>query len=121
MNANERSRLIDDLLDGDISEADFLVLEAEMRVNPEARQAYYQRLKLNRAIVAEAKVSGAERAIVHFPNGRSHARSLLGIAAAILVVMGGILGWRIGQVGDAAEFANGEPLATAPRSRTRRV
>ncbi|QEG39839.1 LamG domain-containing protein [Roseimaritima ulvae] len=46
MNAQERSMLIDAMLEGDISEADFLRLEAELSVDPQVRAEYYDRLKL---------------------------------------------------------------------------
>jgi len=46
MKSEDRDQLLDDLLEGDISEADFLRLEAEMIVDEEARGAYYNRLKL---------------------------------------------------------------------------
>ena len=54
MNRTERSQLIDALIEGDISEADFLRLEAEFSVDPAARQEYYDRLALSLALEAEA-------------------------------------------------------------------
>ena len=48
MNRQERNQLIDALIEGDISEADFLRLEAEFSVDPAARQEYYDRLALRR-------------------------------------------------------------------------
>ncbi len=46
MNHQERSQIIDALLDGDISEADFLRIEAELTVDPDARREYYDRVRL---------------------------------------------------------------------------
>lgn len=46
MTPDERSFLIDAMLDGDISEADFLRLEAELTVDADVRAEYYDRLKL---------------------------------------------------------------------------
>ena len=46
MNRSDRSRLIDALIEDDISEADFLLLEAEMSIDPQVREEYYQRLEL---------------------------------------------------------------------------
>lgn len=46
MNPSDRSRLIDALIEDDISESDFLMLEAEMSVDPQVRQEYYQRLEM---------------------------------------------------------------------------
>ena len=54
MNRTERSQLIDALIEGDISEADFLRLEAEFSVDPAARQEYYDRLSLSVALETEA-------------------------------------------------------------------
>lgn len=54
MKRQERSQLIDALIEGDISEADFLRIEAEFSVDPAARQEYYDRLALSVALEAEA-------------------------------------------------------------------
>jgi len=55
MTPNELNGLIDELLDGLISEVDFLRLEAELHVTARARQAYYERLKLHTALQIEAE------------------------------------------------------------------
>ncbi|QDV41257.1 FecR protein [Stieleria neptunia] len=47
MTPDEQSTLFDALLDGDISEADFLRLEAELSVDAEVRKAYYRRLEMD--------------------------------------------------------------------------
>ncbi|MEM6278435.1 MAG: LamG domain-containing protein [Verrucomicrobiota bacterium] len=60
MNSEDNDRLIDDLLEGAISEADFLRLEAELIVSPEAREAYYDRLKLHTGLQEEARSAGNE-------------------------------------------------------------
>lgn len=54
MNASERGQLIDDLLAGDISEADFLRIEAEMSVDASVRQEFYRRLQLDQLLQCEA-------------------------------------------------------------------
>lgn len=46
MTIQDSLKLIDDLLDGDISEADALRLEAEMHVDREVREAYYDRVMM---------------------------------------------------------------------------
>ena len=46
MTAEELQSLIDDALEGVISEADFLRLEAELSVDPAARREYYDRVLL---------------------------------------------------------------------------
>lgn len=61
MNSLERSQLIDALIDGEISEADFLRLEAEFSVDPAARREYYNRLALAALLEIEAG-SGADSA-----------------------------------------------------------
>jgi len=54
MNHDDLMQQIDLLLEGDISEAAFLELEAELTVNPAARKAYYQRLKLHTLLTTPA-------------------------------------------------------------------
>ena len=54
MTAAELHSLIDDALEGTISEADFLRLEAELSVDPVARRAYYDRVFLSALLEAEA-------------------------------------------------------------------
>ncbi|MCO8124028.1 FecR domain-containing protein [Stieleria sp. TO1_6] len=54
MNPDERSLLIDSLLEGQISEADLLRLEAELTVDAEVRQEYYRRLQLDLLLEREA-------------------------------------------------------------------
>ncbi|QDV54453.1 LamG-like jellyroll fold domain-containing protein [Rosistilla oblonga] len=55
MTPEERERLIDSLIDGEIDEADFLRIEAEMSVDPEVRALYYNRLKLDLLLQREAR------------------------------------------------------------------
>jgi hypothetical protein len=53
MTAEELRSLIDDALEGTISEADFLRLEAELSVDPVARREYYDRVFLSTLLDAE--------------------------------------------------------------------
>jgi predicted ester cyclase len=55
MTPKERNELIDALIEGAISEADFVRLEAEFSIDPAARQAYYERLTLSSLLATEAK------------------------------------------------------------------
>ena len=55
MNPQERNQLLDALLDGEISEADLLRLEAELSIAPSARRAYLDRVALSQALAEEAK------------------------------------------------------------------
>ncbi len=88
MKPQERSELIDALLDGAISEADFLRLEAELHVDEKARRDYYERLELTTLleIQAEAEAADLEERIVPMPaTGRRTAWfATAGIAAVIL-------------------------------------
>ncbi len=54
MTPAERHQLIDTVLEGDVSDADFLRLEAELAVDPVARRDYYDRVLLSLLLEAEA-------------------------------------------------------------------
>ncbi|MEZ6056741.1 MAG: LamG-like jellyroll fold domain-containing protein [Planctomycetaceae bacterium] len=54
MNRDELRSLIDVALEGGLSEADFLRLEAELSVDPAARREYYDRVLLSTLLEAEA-------------------------------------------------------------------
>lgn len=62
MNPKELGRLIDELIEQTISEADFLRLEAEMIVDPEARKVYLDRVALSQALAVEAHMLGESAA-----------------------------------------------------------
>lgn len=62
MKPSERNELIDALIEGDITEADFLRLEAEMSIDPAARKAYFDRVALTQALTAEAMAAPAMKA-----------------------------------------------------------
>ena len=75
MTEQERDELIDALIEGDISEADFLRLEAEMAVDTEVRQAYYRRLKLIQLLRLEAGANvrqGIKSASTHEMGQQAH-------------------------------------------------
>jgi hypothetical protein len=63
MNPKERNELIDALLEGGISEADLLRLEAEMSIDPAARRAYLDRVALSQALAEEAKSLASTRTV----------------------------------------------------------
>ncbi|NNE90547.1 MAG: hypothetical protein HKN23_02775 [Verrucomicrobiales bacterium] len=117
MTAEERDELIDGLLDGEISEADFLRLEAEMHIDPEVRQAYYERLKLDTNLQVEAESRGGGR-----PDSSTGGRAIrrrqespgwLGWAsAAVLAVLVALLGWKVNRDAEAAAGRNEEPIAS---------
>ncbi|MDG2122749.1 MAG: hypothetical protein P8J87_03565, partial [Verrucomicrobiales bacterium] len=111
MNEDERSKLIDAVLDRSISEADFLRLEAELTVNADARQAYYARLKLHTALGSESEsftpAAAPEPEIISF-------KPLLAVAAAIaLTASAAIIGWLAGNNNETPNIATkAEPAAT---------
>lgn len=84
MTPEERTQLIDSLIEGIISEADFLRLEAEFSVDPLARKEYYDRLALTASLEIEAE-SDKQRGIVSLP--RVRLRSTWLAVAAIAVGM----------------------------------
>jgi len=91
MNSKERNELIDALLEGRISEADFLRLEAELSVDPAARREYYDRLHLTILLENEAKNSGSEPAkVIPFPATNQNRWYVFAAMAALFMVLLGI-------------------------------
>ncbi|MEZ5385529.1 MAG: LamG-like jellyroll fold domain-containing protein [Prosthecobacter sp.] len=108
MSPEALAALIDALLDGDISEADFLRLEAELHVDPAARRTYYERQKLHLLLANEASrnaiIPDAANAKPHVPAGRRFPSRLLALAATIVALLSlGILAWRSVQTPDFAQ------------------
>ncbi len=68
MNEKERNELIDTLIEGDISEADFLRLEAELSVDPAARKAYFDRVVLSQALAEEASAFPTQQPTIVRPH-----------------------------------------------------
>ena len=90
MTAKELRSLIDDALEGIISEADFLRLEAELSVDPVARREYYDRVFLSTLLEAEAttqreQASDLDRVTSDLPSRRW--RSAFAAMAAICVCL----------------------------------
>ena len=84
MNSGERSRLIDALIENEISESDFLRLEAEMLIDHQVREEYYARSEL--AALLESMLDTETVPVVE--TSRSwFASAPLGWAAAAAVVM----------------------------------
>ncbi|MFT5108918.1 MAG: hypothetical protein ACI8XO_002298 [Verrucomicrobiales bacterium] len=110
MKHDELDQLVDDLLDGACSEADFLRLEAELHVNLEARAAYYERLKLHTALQIESEDAAEESNIIELTNWRQR---LPWIAAAALLLVGGVLGWKFGSAGNFAPLVATKPEPAA--------
>lgn len=97
VNADENDRLIDDLLEGEITDADFLRLEAELIVSPEAREAYYDRLKLHSGLQEEARSNGeqiSESTTLSQP-ARRKLDPILFAALGVLIILVAILSWKV--------------------------
>lgn len=102
MTPDERRKLIDALLEGDVSEGDFLRLEAELTVDPEARRDYYDRVALS--LLLETEAAGSPQAanqknVLPLDAGASRLRwrrafaAMATLAATLLV----IVAWQVTQ------------------------
>ncbi len=111
MSPTERDRLIDALIDSDISEADFLRLEAEMSIDPEVRKAYYERLELSVLLetTMEAEVVPLEQPLAPFRRWSSWGLTAIGAAAVVALVSGIFFG---GEFKTAPEELAAEKQAT---------
>jgi hypothetical protein len=113
MNTDERSQLIDALVEGNISEADFVRLEAEMLVDPEVRQEYYERVELDSLIDVEIRdrsISSEASKVVVYPTRQLPLPWIAGIAAAI--TFAAVAGWFTGQIAPTmVAREKSEPLA----------
>lgn len=115
MNEQEQSRLIEELLEGDISDSDFLRLEAEMIVNEEARQAYYERQKLQTTLELEAESSAGDGVPSPVPERRKRDPSfdwLIASAVTALVFLVGLLTWRGVSDARSIDGQGPEPVAS---------
>ena len=83
MSPEERSRLMDDLIEGEISEADFLRLEAELSVDPLVRQEYYKRLELTALLEEQAEIQPLNTETI----GRFNFQPNLALAAALALLL----------------------------------
>jgi hypothetical protein len=87
MKPSERNQLIDALIEGDITEADFLRLEAEMSIDPVARKAYFDRVALTQALIEEAASASAMKAVpkMKLPPSWISWRPLIAAAAGLVI------------------------------------
>lgn len=118
MTSEELRNLIDDALNGTISEADFIRLEAELSVSSAARREYYDRVTLSALLEIEATSQDEDPdEIVRTTKRRSILRWGLAIAgmtavcASLLFVF--VSQWQVGLSHDALEVANDPPLINA--------
>ncbi len=121
MTALERHQLIDALLEGEISEADFVRLEAELSVDPIARREYYACVGLSLLLEHEA---GASPPVDAAPTssrpkaGSSRRRwrlafaTMTGVAAMLLLALAWQAQSRLGSHGQALNRETSEELAS---------
>lgn len=112
MSDSAHDSLFDELLEGVISETDFLKLEAEMIVDENVRKAYYERLKLHTSLQSEMESAGsASRNVSVAGSPRKRIDALLVSCLAALGVLIGLLVWKM--VGDRETYLSqqAEPVA----------
>ena len=110
MKSEDRDQLLDDLLEGVISEADFLRLEAEMIVDEDARVAYYNRLKLQSGLEKEAQAAAGAGASSSVLRRKGSFDPFLLAAVGTLLLLVAVLAFKIKQ--DSAPQVAEEPVAT---------
>ena len=95
MKSQERNQLMDALIEGEMSESDFLRLEAELSVDPGARREYYRRLALTASLEAEASVQpgSASRTVPSHPHAPSWVPSFAAMAATVAACALVAVGW----------------------------
>ncbi len=111
MTQEELTALIDSVLDGVCTEADFLRLEAELQVRPDARQVYYERLKLHTVLQLECESQKESDNVVPFRKPLPERAWFVGIAAAGVLLLVGSLAWQLVQKPVLHEIAKVEPAA----------
>lgn len=120
MNAEDRSKLLDALLDGDISEADWIRIEAELSVDANVRREYYRRIQLDLLLEREAlqrepnrETNGAFKSAGNASKGWTHRSWRTGRKALLVLVAiaAGLLLWL--NTGDSANDRSGRTVASA--------
>ncbi|MCA8995070.1 MAG: FecR domain-containing protein [Planctomycetaceae bacterium] len=118
MTFEELRSLIDDALEGTISEADFLRLEAELSVDPVARREYYDRVFLSTLLEAEAATQREQASDLNLATSDLPSRhwrlafaALAAVCASLLLVIAWQWQWQIAPNGPtlAQESAPHEP------------
>ena len=106
MTPEQRTQLVDDLIEGVISEADFIRLEAEFSIDENARKEYYDRLALSSLLETEAASSESER-IVSLPKQKSQSSwmAIAAIAIGLIVVVVAVM--QLPEGGSTANLDNG--------------
>ncbi|QEG00726.1 FecR protein [Stieleria maiorica] len=102
MTPNEQATLLDALLDGDISEADFLRLEAELIVDPEVRKTYYRRLEMD-LLLAELASEGQRPSPDHSAAATDQRSGRLRRWAGVVVAIAAALVFIVAMLHSAAD------------------
>ncbi|MEO8494590.1 MAG: LamG-like jellyroll fold domain-containing protein [Planctomycetota bacterium] len=96
MTPQQRQLLIDSLLEGEISAADFLRLEAELSVDPAARKEYYERIALSVLLEVDAVAFDSEAGPMTVKKApvstRRWRRAFFAMALATVALLAVILG-----------------------------
>ena len=90
MSDDELRQLIDEVLEGSITESDFLRLEAQLHVDEAARRIYYDRIKLDTLLREEAATSAnsmEKGKVVPFPGRRRNVIGLAVLAASLFFLL----------------------------------
>lgn len=85
MKPNERKRLIDRLLEDDLSDEEIRELESELSTNPDARQEYYDRVELTVLLESESSGPAIRPATIHRFRNRSVAVAVAVMAMTLVV------------------------------------
>lgn len=97
MRPDEYTRLIDELLEGLITQEDLQRLEAELESNAESRQAYYERQKLHSVLQADAEAHSEPPTATRASVWSEHHRWIIGIAVTASLLLTTGFGWWIGR------------------------
>ncbi|QDS94463.1 FecR protein [Roseimaritima multifibrata] len=114
MKQEERLLLIDSLLDGTISDADLLRIEAEMTVDPKVRQTYYRRLQLTMLLERQAAEEGGRDRPVVGKHPRRRSRRMMMIAGTLAAIAAVLLVLFYANPSDPGSGESNVPLAASP-------
>ncbi len=125
MTPAERQQLIDAALEGDISEADFLSLEAELTVDPAARRDYYDRVTLSLLLETEAAgtplTDGRQgRPSMDLGASRRRWRGAFAAMATLAVVLLAIVTWQRNEP-NAPQMTDREQRASVGETREKQA
>lgn len=112
----ELARLIDAAFEGDVSEADFVRLEAELAIDPAARKLYYDRAVLTTLLEIEATSESETASRPNLPTTSRNSRrwrtafvAMTAVCASLLL----IVGWQTLGPSIAASRSSNEVTATS--------